>query len=183
MNYALFSIALISFLHYAKESNAIFCNDYGLEARKKIILISATLFAFIHLWLLWRTPVYSHKFANLASLCYIAGLIVFLSAKRATSTYRSTLSFAPDLPSWMLNKGIYSVIRHPFLLAFCLTWLGGVLEANCLRTSASTAIMLSFYWLAAKQQERKYENSMLAAEYKSYKNRTGMFLPPLGLFK
>jgi protein-S-isoprenylcysteine O-methyltransferase Ste14 len=179
MNYALFTVALISFLLYAKASNAIFSNDYGSEALKKVILLCASLFAFIHLWLLWRTPVHSHKFANVASLSYIAGLIIFLSAKKAIATYRSTLSFAPDLPSWMLNKGIYSRIRHPFLLAFCLTWLGGVLEAHCLRTTVSTAIMLCVYWLAAKRQEHKYESSMLAAEYRSYKSRTGMFLPTI----
>jgi protein-S-isoprenylcysteine O-methyltransferase Ste14 len=183
MNYALFAVALISFLLYAKESKVVFSHDYGSEAQKIVIVACATLFAIIHLWLLWRTPVQSHKFANLASLCYIAGLIIFLSAKKATSTYNSTLSFAPDLPYWMFNKGIYSFIRHPFFLAFCLTWLGGVLEAHCLRTDISTAIMLCFYWLAAKQQEHKYESSMLAGAYRAYKNRTGMFLPPLKLFK
>jgi protein-S-isoprenylcysteine O-methyltransferase Ste14 len=183
VNYALFTVALISFLLYAKAINTVFSNDYVSEGMKKVLLTCATLFAFIHLWLLWRTPVHSHKLADLASLCYIAGLIIFLSAKKALSTYGSILSFAPDLPSWILNKGIYGVIRHPFFLAFILTWLGGALEAHCLRTTISTAIMLCFYWLAAKRQEHKYETSMLAAEFRSYKNRTGMFLPPIKLFR
>jgi protein-S-isoprenylcysteine O-methyltransferase Ste14 len=183
MNYALFAVALISFLLYAKASSAIFSNDYGSEALNNVILLCAPLFAFIHLWLLWRTPVHSHKFANVASLSYLAGLIIFLSAKKTIATYRTTLSFAPDLPFWMLNKGLYSRIRHPFLLAFCLTWLGGVLEAHCMRTTVSTAIMLCFYWLAAKRQEHNYENSMLASEFRSYKNRTGMFLPPISFLR
>ena len=101
MNYALFTVALISFLLYAKASNAIFSNDYGSEALKKIILLYATLFTIIHLWLLWRTPVHSHKFANVASLSYIAGLTIFLSANKAIAIYRSTLSFAPDLPFYL----------------------------------------------------------------------------------
>ena len=183
MNYALFAIALISFLLYHQGRNYNLANDHGSRALQKLILVFTALFALIHLWLLWRTPVHSHKFANLASLCYIAGLGIFLSAKKATSTYRSTLAFAPDLPCWMLNKGIYSVIRHPFFLAFSLTWLGGALEAHCLRTTVSTAIMLGLYWLAAVRQERNYEKSLLAAEFSYYKSRTGMFLPRLGLFK
>jgi len=183
MKYALFTIALISFLLYAKANNTVFSEDYGSKGLRNVILTCATLFAFIHLWLLWRTPVHSHKYANLASICYIAGLIIFLSTKKAISTYRSTLSFAPDLPSWMLSKGIYSFVRHPFFLSFFLTWLGGVLEARCLRTTVSTAIMLCLYWIAARNQERKYESSMLAAEYNYYKKRTGMFFPSLGRIK
>ena len=179
MNYVLFTVALISFLLYARSSHAVLFYDYGPKALNKVILICAALFALVHLWLLWRTPVHSHKFANVAFLSYITGLIIFLSAKRAISTYRLSLSFAPDLPPWMLSKGIYQTIRHPFFLAFCLTWFGGVLEAHCLRTTVSTAIMLCIYWLAAKRQERNYESSMLAAEYRSYKNRTGMFFPSL----
>ena len=182
MNYAIFTVALISFLLYARSSDAVLTYDYGPDTLNKVILTCASLFALVHLWLLWRTPVHSHKFGNIAFLSDVTGLIIFLSAKRAISTYRSTLSFAPDLPAWMLSQGIYQVVRHPFFLAFCFTWFGGVLEAHCLRTTVSTAIMLCFYWLAAKRQERNYESSMLAAEYESYKNRTGMFFPSLKQF-
>ena len=183
MNYALFAVALISFLLYVKTIDAVLSNEYGSAVLNKSIVLCTTLFAFIHLWLLWRTPIHSHKFPNLAFICYIAGLIIFFSAKKATSTYRETLSFAPDSPYWLFSKGIYSVIRHPYFLAFCLTWVGGALDAHCLRTTVSATIMVYFYWSAAKQQERKYEQSILAVGYKHYKNRTGMFLPSFRLFR
>jgi len=183
MNYALFAVALISFLLYVKASTTFVTNDSASEKLYKIIVVCTVLFAMIHLWLLWRTPIHSHKYANLASLCYIAGLGIFIAARKATSLHRRTLSFTPDMPFWLFNKGIYSVIRHPIFLAFFLTWLGGVLEVGCKRTSVSTAIMLCLYWVAARRQERQYENSMLAAEYKFYKSRTGMFLPSIRSFR
>ena len=183
MNYALFTVALISFLLYVKESKVFISNDYESETLHKIIVACTVLFAMVHLWLLWRTPILSHKHANQASLCYIVGLCIFLAAKKASSNYRKSLSYTPDLPFWLLNKGIYSVIRHPFYLAFLLTWLGGVLEADCKRTGVSTAIMLLLYWIAARRQERQYEKSTLGAEYNFYKSRTGMFLPSIKLFK
>lgn len=183
MNYALFTVALISFLLYAKESTTLATNNPASQNLYKIIVTCTVLFAVVHLWLLWRTPVQSHKYANLASLCYIVGLSIFFAARKATSLHRRTLSFTPDMPFWLFNKGIYSVIRHPIFLAFFLTWLGGVLEVGCKRTSVSTAIMLFLYWIAARRQEHQYENSMLAAEYKFYKSRTGMFLPSIRLFR
>ena len=183
MNYALFTIALISFLLYVKASTAFVTDDSASQKLYRIIIVCTVLFAIVHLWLLWRTPVHSHKYANLASLCYIAGLSIFLAARKATSRYRATLSYTPDMPFWLLNKGIYSVIRHPFFLAFFLTWVGGVLEVGCKRTTVSTAIMLCLYWIAARRQERQYENSMLSVEYNFYKSRTGMFLPSLRLFR
>jgi protein-S-isoprenylcysteine O-methyltransferase Ste14 len=183
MNYALFTIALISFLTYAIAIKFVFADDYGVDIRTKIITICTALFAIVHLWLLWRTPMHSPRFAVMALLTYLAGLIIFFAARHALSIYRSTLSFTPDLPAWMLHKGIYSVVRHPFFLAYCFTWLGGVLAANCLRTSTTTVIMIFLYWRAAKMQEGKFENSPLAGEYRIYKSRTGMFLPSLKLFR
>ena len=183
MNYTLFTVALISFLLYVKTSTTFIANDYASEKLHKIILVCTVLFAIVHLWLLWRTPILSHKQANQASLCYIAGLSIFMAAKMASSNYRKTLSFTPDMPFWLLNRGIYSVIRHPFFLAFFMTWLGGVLVVGCKRTSVSAAIMLCLYWIAARRQERQYENSMLSAEYNFYKRRTGMFLPSFRLFR
>jgi protein-S-isoprenylcysteine O-methyltransferase Ste14 len=183
MNYALFTVTLISFMLYLRASTAFITNDPASEKLYKIIVVCTVLSAIVHLWLLWRTPVISHKNANLASLCYIAGLSIFIAARKATSVHRRTLSFTPDMPFWLLNKGIYSVIRHPFFLAFFLTWLGGVLEVGCKRTTVSTVIMVLLYWTAARRQERQYENSMLGAEYRFYKSRTGMFLPSIRLFR
>ena len=131
----------------------------------------------------WRHPIHSTGFAVVALICYLVGLVLFFAARNALLVYRSKLSFTPDLPAWMLHKGIYSVVRHPFFLAFFFTWLGGALAVHYLRTSSTTIIMMMLYWSAAKMQERKFENSPLASEYRIYKSTTGMFLPSLKLFR
>ena len=183
MNYALFAVAFLSFLTYVVAIRFVFADDSGADVRTKIIKICTVLFAVIHLWILWRHPIHSPRFAVIALVCYLVGLVLFFAARNALLVYRSTLSFTPDLPAWMLHKGIYSVIRHPFFLAFCFTWLGGALAVHYLRTSSTTIIMMLLYWSAAKMQERRFENSPLAGEYRIYKSTTGMFLPSLKLFR
>jgi protein-S-isoprenylcysteine O-methyltransferase Ste14 len=183
MNYALFAVAFLSFLTYVVAVKFVFTDDNGAEVHTKIIKVCTVLFAVMHLWILWRHPIHSTGFAVMALICYLVGLILFFAARNALLVYRSTLSFTPDLPAWMLHKGIYSVIRHPFFLAFCFTWLGGALAVHYLRTSSTTIIMMALYWSAAKMQERKFENSSLAGEYRIYKRATGMFLPSLKLFR
>ena len=183
MNYALFAVALISFLIYVVTIKFVFSEDYGADIRAKVVKICTVLFALIHLWILWRHPAHSTRYAMLAFISYFAGLFIFFSARKALSVYRSTLSLSPDLPAWMLNKGIYSVVRHPFFLAFILTWLGGALAEHCLRTSSTTIIMMFLYWYAAKMQENRVEKSPLAVDYRHYKRATGMFLPSFKQFR
>jgi len=183
MNYALFTVAVLSFLTYVVAIRFVFADDNGGDVRTNIIKVCTVLFAFMHLWILWRHPVHSTGFAVVALICYLAGLVLFFAARNALLVYRSKLSFTPDLPAWMLHKGIYSVVRHPFFLAFFFTWLGGALAVHYLRTSSTTIIMMLLYWSAAKMQERKFENSPLASEYRIYKSTTGMFLPSLKLFR
>lgn len=183
MKYALFAVALLSFLTYVVGIKFVFADDDGGEIRTKLIKICTVLFGLIHLWILWRHPMHSTGFAVMALTSYLAGLVIFFAARNSLLLYRSTLSFTPDLPAWMLHKGIYSVVRHPFFLAFCLTWLGGALAVHYLRTSSTAIIMMCLYWSAAKIQERKFENSPLGGEYRIYKRATGMFLPSLRLFR
>lgn len=183
MKYALFAVAVLSFLTYIVAIKFVFADDNGADIRIKIIKVCTVFFAFIHLWILWRHPIHSTTFAVMALICYFLGLVLFFAARNALSIYRTKLFYTPDLPAWMLHKGIYSVVRHPFFLAFCFTWLGGALAVHYLRTSSTTIIMIFLYWSAAKMQERKLENSPLASEYRIYKSATGMFLPSLKLFK
>ena len=103
--------------------------------------------------------------------------------------YQSGQSLIHQLdPRVKLLTTIAIILSNVFLpdgawFAFFFTWLGGALAVHYLRTSSTTIIMMCLYWIAAKVQERKFENSPLAGEYRIYKSTTGMFLPSLKLFR
>ena len=42
------------------------------------------------------------------------------------------------------------------------------------------AIMIAIYIGAARDEERKFGNTAMAADYHTYRARTGMFFPRLG---
>jgi protein-S-isoprenylcysteine O-methyltransferase Ste14 len=68
-------------------------------------------------------------------------------------------------------------MRHPFYLAYTLTWTAGLISAPSLGTLLSTGLMFVVYWRAAKHEEGKFSDSRIAKEYSEYQKRTGMFLP------
>jgi protein-S-isoprenylcysteine O-methyltransferase Ste14 len=106
--------------------------------------------------------------------------MVFLAAKRALRGHRLTLAFSSDTPRFLVENGIYSRVRHPFYLAYTLTWLGGVIAVPGAWTLSTTIVMLILYWAAALLEEKKFASSDYAESYAAYRSRSGMFWPTLG---
>jgi len=108
---------------------------------------------------------------------YTAALLVFRAAARATQVHRLTLAFSRDQPTYLIQQGIYARIRHPFYLAYLLTWLGVPAVVTTALTVVPVIVMLAFYISAAKQEEEKFAASSFAAEYCAYRRRAGLLLP------
>ena len=73
--------------------------------------------------------------------------------------------------------GPYRFVRHPFYCSYLLTWAAGVVASAQFWLLPTVAIMLIIYTRAAKLEEEKFTRSPLAETYKSYRTRTGLFLP------
>jgi len=181
MNTLLIAVALLSFVIYGIAIKRLFSSSHGVDRRMQVLKVCGALFALVHLWAIWEYQATVGYLSLMAFGTYLAGLGVFFAARQALAGFRLTLAFSPDTPERILDQGIYARVRHPFYLAYSLTWLGGVLAAPSVWTLSTTGIMFFVYWQAARQEEHKFLLSPLAETYKNYKSETGMFFPSRGL--
>ena len=120
---------------------------------------------------LWR--------AALALLILGVSQWVFRAAERATRAQRLSIAFSTDLPGHLNQAGPYRLVRHPFYLAYLLTWAGAAVATAHPASLAVLPGMAAFYAFAASQEEGKFLRSPLAAAYRRYQAATGRFLPRL----
>jgi protein-S-isoprenylcysteine O-methyltransferase Ste14 len=177
MNMLLFAVALASFMIYSFAIKWIFSSAQGVGQRMQALKVCGAISAVTHLWAIWHAPSTIDFHALAALVFYISGIGVFLAAWKALAGYRLTLAFSPDEPTRLVDQGIYARVRHPFYLAYSLTWLGGVTGAPSRWTTITAAVMFGFYWQAVRLEEAKFENSNLGFAYREYKSRAGMFWP------
>jgi protein-S-isoprenylcysteine O-methyltransferase Ste14 len=177
MNFILLVVAASSFAIYAWAIRVLFSHDAGVDRRMQLIQVLGSLFAIAQLWSLWSAPRAVTIRGIAALMVYVAALAVFLAAKRALRDYRLSLAFSPDAPARIVESGVYGYVRHPFYLAYMMTWAAGALAAPQLMTYAACLLMGTLYFSAARFEERKFAQSALAAEYQRYRQRVGMCLP------
>lgn len=115
----------------------------------------------------------------------LAAVLLAISVAIWTWTLRKTrrappsLAFALDAPQRLYTDGPYRWVRHPFYAAYMTCWVATALGTSGWVGWIATATIGSAYWIAARQEERKFERSPLAREYTEYRSRTGMFAPKL----
>jgi protein-S-isoprenylcysteine O-methyltransferase Ste14 len=108
---------------------------------------------------------------------HLGALILFLAAVRATRTQRITLAFDRDAPSFLVARGPYRVIRHPFYASYMIFWLGCVLVTQAASCLIAFLILSAVYVLAAGREETKFAASSLSADYESYRHQAGFLWP------
>lgn len=107
----------------------------------------------------------------------IVSQVLFRTAIGATQPSKLSLAFSGDAPASLNQSGPYRFIRHPFYTAYSLTWLAAVIATAHPAACVAMLTMMTFYWTAARREERKFLSSPLAAAYRRYQKFTGMFLP------
>ncbi len=112
------------------------------------------------------------------ALC-VASLLLFWWCIAHTRRKRFTLAFSPDAPAFLDTSGPYRLARHPFYLSYLTFWVATALASPGLLSWAVPAAMAALYAAAATKEEAKFADSVLDAEYRRYRARTGMFLPRL----
>lgn len=167
---------VLNIVLFARALRSSFVRPDGVRLRMRGLVVCGTVASVSDALLLWFAPE--------RTLCLLGGAAllvcsqwVYRSAVRATTRHKLSLAFSGDAPTHLNESGIYSRVRHPFYLAYTLTWLGAVAGTLHWGAILGLVMMFCFYLAAALHEERKFLASGLAAEYRAYRRRTGMFLP------
>jgi|SRR5208282_2343594 len=105
----------------------------------------------------------------LGSASFLGGMAVFLVC--ALQVYGGKL-FKPGVA----HRGLYALIRHPQYLALAVAAWGLAVMWPRFLTLTLFAVMLFLYYLLARDEERRML-SQFGDDYRTYLERTGMFLP------
>ena len=79
------------------------------------------------------------------------------------------------MPKNLKTTGVYSLVRHPIYSSNILLMIGVFVSTGSLIIAANTVILFIYYILSATIEEKAIIKKF--PKYKSYKSRTGMFLP------
>ncbi len=105
----------------------------------------------------------------MGSVLFVAGIVIFLICAAQVYTAKFTKKGA-------VHSGLYAYIRHPQYLALGMAGLGLSILWPRFLTIVLWLLMAVVYHFLAKDEERRMINAH-GDQYRSYMNRTGMFLP------
>jgi protein-S-isoprenylcysteine O-methyltransferase Ste14 len=108
-----------------------------------------------------------------------ASAALFQWARRSIQGRTFTVFFTNDTPQFVWTGGPYAYVRHPFYTSYLLSYGAVALALRSVLQVSIFLIMIMFFWIAARREERKFANSSFAAEYAAYRRRTGRFIPRL----
>lgn len=119
--------------------------------------------------------------AVLAALV-LEGLALWMFHRTAAASREGGLHFAfdKDHPVSLVTNGPYRFVRHPFYTSYLIFWTGLAIGSWTIWAIPVLLAMAAIYTIAARDEERKFANSPMAAEYAVYRSRTGMFWPGRG---
>jgi protein-S-isoprenylcysteine O-methyltransferase Ste14 len=161
---------------------AFFVQPAGYTAGMKFITISSAICAIIQLAAIISARDVPLKWTFVAAIAYLGSMALYwwtISVNRKTPL---SAAFSPDLPTHLVQRGPYRVIRHPFYASYLLMWTAAVPASADWRVLITVAFMIAVYISAARAEERKFSNSALAGAYREYRSRTGLLVPnPLKL--
>ena len=178
------AVALISIAMYHKSNS-----NYNSKT-KRIHSISSFMYIYKYIQFstfliciasIWSSHQYLFKIYNDNALLLYLGIAVSGLAITLFAISRFSLgrNYSPCYDSYMpkdLNTtGVYSLVRHPIYSSNILLMIGIFISTGSLIIAANTIILFTYYIFSAIIEEKAIVKSF--PKYKSYKSRTGMFLP------
>ncbi len=144
------------------------------------LVTAAVLTAFAVFMLLVWTGI-SPWPAVLAGIA-LEGLALWMFHRTAAASREGGLHFAfdKDHPVSLVTRGPYRFVRHPFYTSYLIFWTGLAIATWTVWALPVVVAMAAIYTIAARDEERKFASSPMAAEYAHYRSRTGMFWPGRG---
>lgn len=104
---------------------------------------------------------------------------LFWAAISASRAARLKMAFDLQNPHGLVTTGPYRYLRHPFYTSYLIFWIGWAIATWSLWAVLPLAVITVIYVLAALGEERKFSRTEMAAEYASYRQKTGFFWPKL----
>lgn len=152
----------------------------GTARREKPWMI-ASIYAWTALewWALLALPAPPETLQWVGVAVFWIAIGLFLWSVRSLRAARPSLAFVNAMPSRLITRGPYRRVRHPIYTSYFLAWIGGALATGQWWLLLAIVWMGWFYVRAATTEERGFLESPLAAEFREYQGRTGMFLPSI----
>lgn len=145
---------------------------FGMRA----ISVLGLLFALLHAGVLVMTPV--GRWSTVAALgLYALSQGVFWWAVAASRAQRLSLAYSGQHSAFLLERGPYAHIRHPFYLSYTLFWLAAPLATGQWFLLVTAVVMAVLYARAARAEEGALLAGPLGDAYRSYKARTSAVIP------
>lgn len=110
----------------------------------------------------------------------VGSLFLFEWARQSVRGKFFSYIYSRDTPQFIWTSGPYAYIRNPFYASYMLSYIGAAMMFPGIAAFVVVAVMIAYFALAARHEERKFQSSPLAAEYEAYRRRTGRFIPRLG---
>ncbi|WP_117192974.1 methyltransferase family protein [Rhizobium terrae] len=167
------SLTIIGFYTWSLKNHF---NSQKMTWEARLISLGVILTAALFLYLHWTRP--QVLWAQIVGLAVeIAAAILFWWAIWASRQARLRFAFDPALPHGIVSAGPYRYLRHPFYSSYLLFWSGWALASWSIWSALPVIFFATAYVMAARKEERNFEASPLANEYRQYKRRTGFFMP------
>lgn len=106
-------------------------------------------------------------------------LWLFWSAIRASRAARLKMAFDVQNPHGLVTSGPYRYLRHPFYTSYLIFWIGWAIATWSPWSVIPLLVITVIYVLAALGEEKKFSRTPMAADYASYREKTGFFWPRL----
>ncbi|EGJ31705.1 MULTISPECIES: isoprenylcysteine carboxylmethyltransferase family protein [Moorena] len=172
----LFTTCLISF---SWAGLALFTRPNGIPNGVRILSVLWTLLIVLQVSTIVLTEETNLILSLMGLSIYISSLVLFWWTVKTTKDKPLSLCYSDDLPNHIFTTGPYKFIRNPFYTSYLLCVLAGVFVTNQLWLLITVVVIFLPYYQVARQEEAKFLASSFAADYKVYKENTGMFLPKL----
>lgn len=109
---------------------------------------------------------------------FLASALLFWWTVRATKVRPPAIAHTDNIPTMIYADGPYAYVRHPFYLAYSVGWLATALAGGPIQWIPAI-LLIAWYYKTAQEEEKHFASSGLAADYASYRQKTGLILPRL----
>ncbi len=137
------------------------------------VVLACALLMFVLTWVSVQ-PLLAQLFGI---VLMASSYLLFWSAIQASRAVTLLLAFDPGNPLSFISSGPYRHVRHPFYVSYAIFWGGWAIAVWSVWALLPFLIMLSVYVGAARDEERKFALTGMAADYADYRRRTGFFFP------
>lgn len=143
-----------------------------------LISVVVLITTFLFLYLTW-TEVQPLPARLVGLALQVFSWWLFWQAIGASRSARLRLAFDEAGPRGLVTGGPYNYVRHPFYTSYVIFWIGWTVALWAPVALLPCAILIAIYVTAGLMEERKFESSPMADEYRAYRQRAGFFWPRL----